>query len=646
MKRVQILLLFVLLSLYSYSQCFMNILQPTQDTTICLGDSIQFSAYGSCTFLMNNDFDLGTVGTGWSSNASPMFNNPCPPTVLPATGVVCWVGSATNFPRELVTVNYDMSLGGCSIEFDMKYGEQQTSTNCEDPDAANEGIHLQYSTNNGVLWTDIYYWTPTSSMSGPLYIWNHYNLSVPVAASTNNSKFRWFQDLTSGNTWDHWGIDNVEIQCPNNQNIFWNYGATDLNPPPIAPTSSYNYQVFVVDSFGNTAWDNLYVTVVPNPEPDLGPDTVVCSFPGNTGLFEVDPDSLYDTYLWNTGQTSSIITPDSSGLYIVTVTIGNCSGVDSIYLTMSPAPVADAGPDIDICLNDTITLNPSPLPGATFIWNPGDTIQNLTVGPIVTTDYLLTVSMGANCEDYDTVIVNVNPLPLADAGLDTAICIGDNVTISASGGNSYVWSTGDLIPTVTMSPIATDIYSVTVTDANGCVYFDSLEVVVNPLPVVTIYSSDSAVCIGEKSILTANGGIDYIWNTGDVGSVIEVSPRGSKTYRVDITDINTCKNSNSIVVAGIDCSTFFIGNTFTPNGDGYNDYFKPIGDLEPISDYNMFVYNQWGSMIFNTVNKYDNGWDGKFKFESVPKGVYVYHVKYRNGLGEPVERKGTVILLR
>ncbi|MBE0641267.1 MAG: hypothetical protein IH599_04475, partial [Bacteroidales bacterium] len=111
---------------------------------ICRGEPVTLTAAGACGYLMMNDFNNGTIGLGWSSNASPMFNNPCPPTIPPATGIVCWIGSATNFPRQLTTIAYNLSIGSnCVINFDMKYGDIQTHTDCEDPDEPDEGVHLQ-----------------------------------------------------------------------------------------------------------------------------------------------------------------------------------------------------------------------------------------------------------------------------------------------------------------------------------------------------------------------------------------------------------------------------------------------------------------------------------------------------------------------
>ncbi|MBE0640563.1 MAG: hypothetical protein IH599_00925, partial [Bacteroidales bacterium] len=230
---------------------------------ICRGEPVTLTAAGACGYLMKNDFNNGSIGLGWSSNASPMFNNPCPPTIPPATGIVCWIGSATNWPRQLTTIAYNLSIGsGCIIEWDMKYGANvPTTVDCESPDLPTEGVHLQWSTN-GSMWTDINYWTPVSgnAATGPYYTWNHYQENVPVMAYSPTTQFRWFQDVTSGNGFDHWGIDNVEITCGGLiSHVLWNTGDTTYSIV-VYPDSTQNYWVKIYDTLYN-ATDTVPIIV-------------------------------------------------------------------------------------------------------------------------------------------------------------------------------------------------------------------------------------------------------------------------------------------------------------------------------------------------------------------------------------------------
>ena len=125
--KITVLLLVVLLpSLKAEAQCnlsidtvyFNGVGYITPDTIrICEGDGILLTSEGGCpTYMMNNDFNNGSAGPGWQSNASPMFTNPCGAGIDGSTYL--WIGPASSFPRELVTIGYNVTTQ-CSICFDM-----------------------------------------------------------------------------------------------------------------------------------------------------------------------------------------------------------------------------------------------------------------------------------------------------------------------------------------------------------------------------------------------------------------------------------------------------------------------------------------------------------------------------------------------
>ena len=89
-------------------------------------------------------------------------------------------------------------------------------------------------------------------------------------------------------------------------------------------------------------------------------------------------------------------------------------------------------------------------------------------------------------------------------------------------------------------------------------------------------------------------------------------------------------------------TTFYIPNSFTPNDDGLNDIFKPKG--ENFSEFEMFIYNRWGEMIYYTTNL--SGWDGSINGYYVPDGVYCYIIAYRDIKKRPVIKIGSLTLIR
>jgi gliding motility-associated-like protein len=94
------------------------------------------------------------------------------------------------------------------------------------------------------------------------------------------------------------------------------------------------------------------------------------------------------------------------------------------------------------------------------------------------------------------------------------------------------------------------------------------------------------------------------------------------------------------------CDTsVFIPNSFTPNGDGLVDEFKPVFRCFP-EEYNMQIFNRWGYLIFETIDV-DKGWDGRFKDQIAETAEYVWIISYRySGSTETRQRRGRVTLLR
>jgi hypothetical protein len=120
--------------------------------------------------------------------------------------------------------------------------------------------------------------------------------------------------------------------------------------------------------------------------------------------------------------------------------------------------------------------------GITGAWSPS-TVDTATPGTVT---YTFTPDPG-QCAIPTTMVIVINPLPVVDAGVDETICDGESVTLTATGASTYAWSpttgiTPTAGPTVTANPTSTTTYTVTGTDANGCVDTDTVDVIVNPIP--------------------------------------------------------------------------------------------------------------------------------------------------------------------
>ena len=195
-----------------------------------------------------------------------------------------------------------------------------------------------------------------------------------------------------------------------------------------------------------------------------------------------------------------------------------------------------------------------------FSWLPKTGLNNAAIlSPVATAadtiTYIITAS-NAYCKPvYDTVTVNVLPLPLAFAGNDTTICGSVTAQLHASGGIAYQWSpsAGLSNPNVAdpiASPAATTNYSVKVTGANGCNANDTVVVNVNPVPKFSVLPANAGVCLGDTLLLTASGGDIYQWLQPDSvlspdQPVTYIVPHTDFTYQVAITNI-ACKATDTV----------------------------------------------------------------------------------------------------
>ena len=164
------------------------------------------------------NFNSGTLPVGWVSTPYQVAS-PCLTKMIDNSSYF-WATTLKGGVRYVVTNPLNVSHGG-DIKFYMRYGSDDPAPGCEDPDEPQEGVYLQYSINGGASWVQIATWAPLMNYVGPLYKWNKYSYSIPTAAKTTSTLFRWYQPSNSGDEWDNWGLDNVEGYSGNAGNSCW-----------------------------------------------------------------------------------------------------------------------------------------------------------------------------------------------------------------------------------------------------------------------------------------------------------------------------------------------------------------------------------------------------------------------------------------
>ncbi len=346
------------------------------------------------------------------------------------------------------------------------------------------------------------------------------------------------------------GLSGSEIDV--DYELFYNSAATGNVVGGTGSAIDWGYQTAIgtytavaVNLYGCAADMALsaIVNMLPSPNADAGPDVEICD--GDCTTLTATGGSLY---VWSTGDQMGVINvcPNVTTTYYVTVTDNNgCSDVADVTVTVNPLPGISAGQDVDICEGDCTTLTASG--GVSYSWSNGATTADITVCPIATTTYIVNAVDAHGCTGVASVTVTVNPLPIASAGLDQEICDGECVTLTATGGTMFYWSTGETMGAITVCPSATETYYVTVTDNNGCTDDAHVTVTVNPSPVADA-GPDVAICEGECTTLTATGGAMFYWSTGETMGAITVCPTSTETYYVTVTDNNGCSDVADVTV--------------------------------------------------------------------------------------------------
>lgn len=395
----------------------------------------------------------------------------------------------------------------------------------------------------------------------------------------------------------------------------WNTGETGQS---IVPGASGTYSVTVTTAQGCTGVFQAEVVRMPRVSVALGPDAEYCA--GDP--VQLDPGNAQGiTFLWNTGATTPTLDVTTSGTYSVTATNGYCSDADTVVVVFHPAPVNTIS-DQTACIGQSITFDAGNA-GSTYTWSDN------THGPSITVQQPGTWSVhvvnAQGCEADFQASATFVPPPVVDLGMDTVLCSGQLLTLDAGNpGNSYSWNTGASSRTLVVGTGGQ--YSVAV--SNGyCSTPDSIVVIFNPSP-APIPVHQVFTCLDEDPhyvvIDAGNAGSTFLWGDGRTTRTIQARAYG--WHAVTITNEFACSRTDSALVEEFCRPTFFIPNTFTPNGDGRNDTWSAVGNN--IAEYEMYVFDRWGGVLFHATHV-DQAWDGTANGQPVPNDVYAYSVTYR-----------------
>jgi len=390
---------------------------------------------------------------------------------------------------------------------------------------------------------------------------------------------------------------------------------------PIATlTQTSTFAVSSTSGSGCVDFDTVTVTVNSIPNPTVYNDGPLSFCVGDSVHLYTDS---YTAYSWSNGGIDSVITAFSSGTYTVTITdVNGCQASASATVSNYSLPNVNAGADQTICPENTTQLNAS---GAvSYVWNVDPTLSQLLIpnpiaSPTVNTTYTVTGTDANGCVNSDQVTISLYNSPTVDAGSPTTICVGDSTQLLASGtAISYVWDANITLSDVNINnpwayPTTQTKYIVTGTDGNGCTARDSVTISTNGLPNISA-GVDQTMCNTDSVHIFATGALTYLWQSDPTLSDINSSnpwadPTVTTTYILEGTDINGCKNTDTVTVfvnqlPNVDAgtNTGICPNSFIQlNATGATSYlWTPSSSLTPINVSNPTATPTVGEWYFVT----------------------------------------------
>jgi len=451
-----------------------------------------------------------------------------------------------------------------------------------------------------------------------------------------------------------------------NASYVWEDGSTNQTH---TVNSTGIYSVTVTNSGGCSSSDSIVITVLPLPVVTTINDTSLCS---GSSITLATSSNIGKTFLWsssmgisNVNSISPVVSPATKTKYVITATSAQgCSSKDSVTINVLPSPTVSASVAEPLsCVGTGAHLSAISSGAIQYNWSPSNSLNNSSVSdpiasPNISTNYVVQVKDGNGCMAKDSVVVNIKQKSTFNlTPSSAAICTGESIILTASGGDIYQWLPSQTIQNPNSSstsifPSTNTTYKVIITDSI-CHVTDSLfsTITLTSLPNTAISKSNDVDCVIGEAKLIASGGTKYVWSPASSLSNSNIAnpvatPAQTTTYHVQISNGNGCSVEDSIevkVFVGEAENGYLLPSAFSPNKDGVNDCFG-VKKWGYVTDLDFRIYNRWGNLVFHTMNSTDC-WDGTFKGIQQPADAYVYQIRAKTICGN-VFRKGTIILIR
>jgi gliding motility-associated-like protein len=393
--------------------------------------------------------------------------------------------------------------------------------------------------------------------------------------------------------------------------------------------------------------------------------------------------SGYSSYNWQPGNftTSSItVSPTTTTIYTLTIVpysnTPNCTiqVYDTVFVMPFPnVSFTTSTPACNTPMDFTSTSSVNPGNITNWAWTfsganpPNGTGQNATgisYPSSGTYNVTLTVTTDAGCSASATLPVNIPPCVVAVSVAGDTVCPGSCASLTAVPSSgvppySYTWSPniGSGPGPIQVCPTTTTVYTCTITDSQGTTATTTATIMAYATPFACFSASPSTTTISAPTIhfsdCSSQDVTGWAWTFGDQASstsndqnpVFTFSDTGRYCVNLIVQNSDGCTSSTTNCVYVSPEWSLYVPNSFTPNGDGVNDFFFAYG--VNIREFRIWIYDRWGNMIWTTDNM-DQGWDGKANGgkKIAQEDVYVWKIRFHDVFDKKHDMVGHVSIIR
>lgn len=649
------------------------------DQVICSGETAQLAASGG-----SGDFT-------WDAHPSLSSVTIANPTVTPYSTTIYTVRSKVRVGPNLVTNgSFEMGNTGFSsgynhyVSGELPQGSYAVTNN---PVLYNGGFAAcnDHTTSSGLmLLADAA--CGTNGVPSNTDLWCQ---TIAVTPNTDYEFSAWMANVVGGTSSSLlFSINGTPIGNPaptstttcDWQEFFvsWNSGGATSATICIAEgTGVCNGNDFSIDDISFYEICELIdqVTVTVSPLPVItGADAEVC--PEGSVTLTVSGADTYSwspgTYLSATTGASVVFTAGAATSYTVTGTdMNGCSGSTTVSVAVSQLSSVEAGTNYQGCENDQVVLSAAGSGPGTYVWSNGVPNNTSFSPPVGVNTYYVVFTDEDGCVATDSLIVDIQAIPVISfTAVQSGYCypVTAQFTNTTQNVQNCVWTmdNGDILSgcTVTYTFNEAGTYGALLQAASsyGCVgqLNQSSLIVVDEYPQAYFSHTPNQIHYLEPSVVFENqsvGASSYLWDFGDESSFSTVesptheypSELEEEGYTVTLIAFSphNCPDTAIRVISIRDELIVYIPNTFTPDGDQFNQVFQPVftSGFDPF-DYTLLIFNRWGERVFESHNA-AAGWDGMYGGKPCQSGTYTWQIEVKTTLSDERKRfTGHVNLLR